>query len=157
MSKVNFYSEVNPPFKIFHKKILKEWILLTAKEHAFSVSEINIVFCDDERILAVNNEYLNHNYYTDIITFDLSEETKTIQADLYVSIETVFSNSVKLKNTFEKEMLRVVIHGILHLLGYKDKEKEDIKNIREKEDACLNLLFHVKQSGFFKYVSRETK
>ncbi|MBI3233757.1 MAG: rRNA maturation RNase YbeY [Bacteroidetes bacterium] len=156
MPKVNFYSELNPPFKILQKKILKDWIITAANEHGYSVSEINIIFCDDEKILEVNNQYLNHNYYTDIITFDLSDEQKTIQADLYISLDTVYSNSIKLKNAFEKELLRVVIHGVLHLLGYKDKKKEEIKTIRETEDAYLAKLFHVKQFGFFRYVSRET-
>jgi probable rRNA maturation factor len=110
----------------------------------FETGDITIVFCNDDYLLKVNRSYLNHDYYTDIITFDYSEN-KTISGDLFISLDRVKENAGIYQVSFHHELARVVFHGILHLCGYNDKYTEDIKLMREKEDLFLK-----------QFVSRET-
>ena len=99
--------------------------------------EINYIFCDDEYLLQVNREYLKHDYYTDIITFDYVKG-KTISGDIFVSLPRIFDNAETLSKDFESEFFRVLAHGVLHLCGYKDKTDEEIAEMRSKEDYYLN-------------------
>ncbi|WP_332019915.1 rRNA maturation RNase YbeY [Kaistella sp.] len=99
--------------------------------------EINYIFCDDEYLLKVNREYLKHDYYTDIITFDYVKG-KTISGDIFVSLPRIFDNAETLSKDFESEFFRVLAHGVLHLCGYKDKTDEEIAEMRSKEDYYLN-------------------
>src|SRR5690554_6022173 len=98
---------------------LTEWISKVAQKHKKEVGEISYLFCNDEKILEINREYLNHDFYTDIITFDYSEGN-TISGDILISLQTVESNSQMYKTDFSEELHRVIIHGILHLCGLKD-------------------------------------
>lgn len=99
--------------------------------------EINYIFCDDEYLLQVNREYLKHDYYTDVITFDYVKG-KTISGDIFVSLPRIFDNAETLSKDFESEFFRVLAHGVLHLCGYKDKTDEEIAEMRSKEDYYLN-------------------
>ena len=99
--------------------------------------DINYIFCDDECLLQVNKEYLHHDYYTDIITFDYVKG-KTISGDIFVSLPRIFDNAETLSKDFDSEFFRVLAHGILHLCGYKDKTDEEISEMRNKEDYYLN-------------------
>lgn len=99
--------------------------------------EINYIFCDDEYLLQVNREYLKHDYYTDVITFDYVKG-KTISGDIFVSLPRIFDNAQTLSKDFESEFFRVLAHGLLHLCGYKDKTEEEIAEMRSKEDYYLN-------------------
>ena len=99
--------------------------------------DINYIFCDDEYLLQVNKEYLQHDYYTDIITFDYVKG-KTISGDIFVSLPRIFDNAETLSKDFDSEFFRVLAHGILHLCGYKDKTDEEISEMRNKEDYYLN-------------------
>lgn len=99
--------------------------------------EINYIFCDDEYLLKVNREYLKHDYYTDVITFDYVKG-KTISGDIFVSLPRIFDNAQTLSKDFESEFFRVLAHGLLHLCGYKDKTDEEIAEMRSKEDYYLN-------------------
>ena len=99
--------------------------------------DINYIFCDDEYLLQVNKEYLHHDYYTDIITFDYVKG-KTISGDIFVSLPRIFDNAETLSKDFDSEFFRVLAHGILHLCGYKDKTDEEISEMRNKEDYYLN-------------------
>jgi rRNA maturation RNase YbeY len=110
----------------------------------FKLGEVAVVLCSDEYLLKVNQDFLKHDYYTDIITFDYCEDN-VINGDLIVSLDRVRENSVKEKSSFEEELNRVIFHGVLHLCGYKDKSKKDIEMMRFKEAYYLNL-----------YVPRET-
>lgn len=113
---------------------LKNIILKEAKKPG----EINYIFCDDEYLLQVNRDYLQHDYYTDIITFDYVKG-KTISGDIFVSLPRISDNSSTLSKNFEDELHRVLAHGILHLCGYKDKTEEEEKEMRSKEDFYLAL------------------
>lgn len=114
---------------------IKETILCEEKR----VGDISFIFCSDNYLLEVNKTYLDHDYFTDIITFDYVEGN-VINGDIFISVDRVLDNSVEFKTTFENELNRILIHGILHLLGYKDKNKKDKLLMTEKEDYYIKLL-----------------
>lgn len=118
---------------------VSRWIKQVAAQYSKKTGNINYIFCDDERILEMNKDFLQHDYYTDIITFDYSSE-KQISGDIFISIDTVKSNAEGLKTSFEEELHRVIIHGILHLCGQDDKTDESQAEMTEKENNALNLL-----------------
>ena len=115
---------------------LKELIISEDKKPG----EINYIFCDDDHLLQVNKDFLNHDYYTDVITFDYVKG-KTISADIFVSLPRILDNSSTLSNAFNSELLRVLAHGVLHLCGYKDKTDEEISEMRQKEDYYLSIFY----------------
>ena len=117
-------------------KKLSDWVLAVIKSEGFKEGEINYIFCDDNYLLKLNKEFLNHNTLTDIISFDYSIG-KQIHGDVYISIDRVLENSTKFKVKFLEELRRVMIHGILHYCGYKDKSESDKKQMREKENHYL--------------------
>ena len=136
-------------FKIKHPTKVKQWITETAKKEKRQLSEVNYIFCSDHYLLSLNQNYLNHNTLTDIITFDNSEGSM-IAGEIYISIDRVNENAAKYDSVLTDELHRVMIHGILHLCGYKDKRSADKTLMRKKEDAYLSLrkiLFHVKRKG----------
>ena len=122
---------------------LKSFIILLMKKEGYKPKDISIIFCSDEYLLDINKQHLNHDYFTDIITFDLTpkHETETT-AELYISTERVKFNAKDYNTTISNELHRVIFHGILHLCGYKDKSKNDIKIMREKEAFYLGLYFN---------------
>ena len=109
------------------------------ENHSKSTKSINIIFTSNEYLLSINKEYLNHNYHTDVITFEYNDE-KLISGDIFVSVEQVRINALNYQKSFENELSRVVIHGVLHLLGYNDTLPQDVKEIRKEEDDALMLL-----------------
>lgn len=115
------------------------WIRDIASKHGKTIGEIAYVFCDDAKILEVNRQYLGHDYYTDIITFDYCEDDK-LSGDILISLDTVKSNSVTYGTDYYDELTRVIIHGILHLCGYKDKSDDESKAMRALEDAAIAAL-----------------
>ena len=116
-----------------------EWIKKLILNEEKKVGNINYIFCDDEYLLKVNQDFLNHDYYTDIITFDYVKG-KTISGDIFISLTRISENASTLSNSFEKELLRVLAHGVLHLCGYKDKSDEEEKEMRAKEDFYIRML-----------------
>ncbi|MBQ2778312.1 MAG: rRNA maturation RNase YbeY [Bacteroidaceae bacterium] len=121
------------------RRDVSAWIKKVAAVHNKKVGEIAYIFCDDEKILEVNREYLQHDYYTDIITFDYTEE-EIISGDLFISLDTVLSNSVQLGVSYEQELYRVIIHGILHLCGINDKGEGEREIMEREENEALALL-----------------
>lgn len=115
------------------------WIKDIASKHGKTIGEIAYVFCDDAKILEVNRQYLGHDYYTDIITFDYCDDDK-LSGDIFISLDTVKSNSVTYGTDYYDELTRVIIHGILHLCGYKDKSDDESKAMRALEDAAIAAL-----------------
>lgn len=114
------------------------------RELNLELEHLSLQFISDEELLNINKEFLNHDYYTDIITFDLRDEFSK-EAELYISIDRVSENAAHLNVNHDTELFRVVIHGILHLAGFKDKSEQDIKEMRSQENKFLTSLFHVKQ------------
>jgi probable rRNA maturation factor len=139
MSKnIRFFSEeVN--FELKNKVALRNWIAKAASNEGYSIKSINYIFCNDDYLHKINVEYLDHDTLTDIITFDNSEDPGRIESDIFISIDTVASNANDLNITFEVELHRVIIHGLLHLCGYKDKSPQDAILMREKENHYLSL------------------
>jgi rRNA maturation RNase YbeY len=138
MAKVNFFTE-ETSFKLPHPRKTSTWIQNTISNERFSLTELNYIFCSDEYLLRINIEYLNHHTYTDIITFDSSDNSGELQGDIFISIDRVRENALKLNLPFIDELHRVIIHGVLHLVGYSDKTPAKAKVMRKKEDAYLSL------------------
>ena len=116
---------------------VKSWLEELILKEKHKVGTINYIFCDDEYLLKVNRDFLQHDYYTDVITFDYVKGN-TVSADIFVSLPRIFDNAETLSKDFDSEFFRVLAHGILHLCGYKDKTDEEISEMRNKEDYYLN-------------------
>jgi len=123
-------------FQLSNPEVISQWLLNVIHQEQKEIEYLNIIFCSDDFLLNINQQYLNHDYYTDIITFDYSEET--IQGELYISIDRVGENASDRNIDFEKELSRVLVHGVLHLCGYGDKSKAEVEEMREKEEFYLN-------------------
>lgn len=102
--------------------------------------ELNYVFCSDDYLLAMNKQYLQHNYYTDVISFDNSENENSIVGDIFISLDRVKDNALEHKVTDKYELMRVMVHGLLHLIGFDDKKEDDKRQMTQKEDTYLSLL-----------------
>lgn len=120
------------------RRLTSAWVKAVAETYGKRVGEVAYIFCDDEKILEVNREYLEHDYYTDIITFDYSEGNR-IAGDLFISLDTVASNAELFGRPYEEELHRVIIHGILHLCGIKDKEPGEREQMEQAENQALEL------------------
>ncbi len=132
------FTEENIPSLRLEERRLRRWIKAVTASHGRKLGDINYVFCDDERILAVNREFLDHDYYTDIITFDYGVQD-IIAGDIYISIDTVSTNAEQFGASFAQELLRVIIHGILHLTGQGDKTPETQAEMTRKENEALAM------------------
>lgn len=126
-------------FKLKNEKQISNWISKVITKYGFTEGEINYIFCNDEYLLKLNVEFLNHDTLTDIISFDYTLRSQ-ISGDIFISIERVQENAVELSQTLENELHRVIIHGVLHYLGYKDKTSAQKQLMRAEEDKCLELL-----------------
>lgn len=130
--------EEDVKIKINKKTGLKKWLKETVEKEKYTLRELNFIFCSDSYLHAMNVSYLNHDTFTDIITFDNAEFEEEIVGDIFISIDRVKENANKFNVTFEDELHRVMVHGTLHLLGYKDKKKSEIEKMRERENFYLN-------------------
>ena len=126
-------------FRVKKKKKIKTWIGKVTKKEGYRIEQINYFLVSDKTLLDLNKSQLNHNYYTDIITFDMGEEEGVVEADLYISYDRVKDNAKVFHVKHIEEMKRVMIHGVLHIMGYKDKSQADIQAMRNKEDSSLRL------------------
>ncbi len=140
------FSSKDTDFKLTRQKVLKEWIKKILSIHSLKVGDINYLITNDEEVLKVNQDFLGHDYYTDIITFDTSDydpevvSDDIVSADIVISVDTVRANALEYGSTFEEEINRVIIHGILHLIGYDDHTDEDRAEMRKQEDIALSIL-----------------
>lgn len=135
-----FIQDIDFVFK--HKRLNNSWLKLVAESEIKKLGNINIIFCSDNYILDVNVKYLGHDYFTDIITFDYCEKD-ILSGDLFISIDTVRDNAEFYKTEFNDELNRVIVHGLLHLIGYDDHTPEEQKIMREKENYYLELRNHI--------------
>lgn len=135
---IQFYTE-DIDFKFSGARKTTSWIKKVIESEGASLLSITYIFCSDSYLLNINTDFLAHHTYTDIVTFDNSEEPGKIEADIFISIERVQENAIKFKVSFEEELHRVIIHGVLHLLGYKDKSASQKSLMRKKEDSYLSL------------------
>jgi len=135
MARISFHNE-DIAFVLPQKRLYKQWIEQIVLSHGKTVGELTYVFCSDEYLLEMNKTYLQHDYYTDIITFDYSEDN-IIGGDLFISVDRVKDNALKIGVSLQNELQRVVIHGVLHLCGFKDKKNQDIEMMRKMEEKAL--------------------
>jgi probable rRNA maturation factor len=138
MAVINYFTE-GIRFQLEHPRKTASWIKKVILSEKATPQSINFIFCSDKVLLQRNLEYLNHSTLTDIITFDNSEVKGEIEGDIFISIDRVKENALKFGQSFDQELHRVLIHGVLHLLGYDDKSPKQKEAIRKKEDACLSL------------------
>ena len=131
-----------------HRKIIREILLLMSEKENRQFESLSYIFCSDEYLLDINKKFLSHDYYTDIITFNLAESgSESIVGEIYISVDRVRENARTHGSSFPDELLRVIFHGALHLCGYKDKKPAEIKAMRQAEDQYLQRfheMFHVK-------------
>ena len=132
-----FYDDV--PYKIEDERRLNIWIKHVCSVEILKPEEVNIILVKDKKLTEINKYFLNKDYSTDIITFDYSHENK-LMGELYISYDTVLENSKEYSANFADELNRVIIHGILHMMGYKDSSEEERNEMRKKEDECLKML-----------------
>lgn len=140
--KIRFHFLVSR-FNFSNRNALKAYLLKQLKKEGKEVEAINYIFCTDDYLLEMNRQYLNHNTFTDIITFELSPKGRPLLADIYISVERVRENSRQFQTSFRKELHRVVFHGALHLVGYKDKNKKQSREMRFAEERWLNKYSNV--------------
>ena len=134
--KINFFNE-NVEFLLPKKRQIRNWIFSVITTENYQLSEINFIFCSDEHLLGLNKQYLEHDTYTDVITFDHSETPNTVVADVFISLDRVKENAANLNVKMFEELLRVMVHGTLHLVGFNDKNEEDKKRMTAREDYYL--------------------
>jgi len=137
MPAINFFEE-DITYTLKQKTAVRNWVTETIQAEGFKLKELNYIFCSDSYLLQINQQYLDHDTYTDIVTFDNSDIAKTITGDIFISIDRIRENAAKFGVTEANELHRVIIHGALHLLGYKDKSPADKKKMTLKEDFYLN-------------------
>ena len=139
MGRIDFCYETS--FSLDDESQTRQWIKSACERHRFQAGDITYIFCDDNYLLNINKKYLKHDNFTDIITFDYSEDN-LLSADIFISVERVEENARLFNNFFSEELNRVMAHGILHLMGYKDKKEKEVVEMRRKEEELMTL-FHV--------------
>jgi len=138
MKSIQFFTE-DIDFKIKEKGKIRQWILESVKNEGFKrVGELSFIFCSDDYLLEMNKQYLNHDTYTDIVTFDSSEDEDTIAGDIFISVERIRENAQKFRVAERDELHRVIIHGVMHLCGYPDKKPAEKAKMTAKEDEYLS-------------------
>ncbi len=138
MSSISFFAE-DVSYKPAQKNLLKKWLKNLCIRHEFRAGDIQFIYCSDEYLLKLNQQYLQHDTFTDIITFDYTQD-KIVSGDIFISIERVSENAKKLQLKFEDELDRVMAHGVLHLMGYKDKTPKAKLLMTAAEDKALSML-----------------
>jgi probable rRNA maturation factor len=138
-SGISFRVDDNLDFSLEKETKVKSWIKKVLQQEGKTAGNISYLFCTDDSLLAINRQFLKHDFYTDIITFDYSSEEK-IEGEIFISIDRVKENAHTFKQPFQKELMRTIIHGVLHLCGYKDKSPADKKKMRAKEDEAISHI-----------------
>lgn len=139
MKTIFFHNEVPIKYRLLNKELIRAWLNKAVKKEGYYINNLNYIFCSDEFLYEMNVNYLQHNTYTDVITFDQSEEKKKIEGDIFISIDRVKENAILNDVKLHSELHRVMIHGLLHLMNYKDKTKVHKKKMSEKENEYLNI------------------
>ncbi|MCX2740569.1 rRNA maturation RNase YbeY [Pontibacter anaerobius] len=135
---IEFFSE-DIDFELSNPEQVSEWIADVIEQHGQELNSLTYIFCSDDYLHEINVEYLDHDTLTDIITFNNADTEGTIEGDIFISVDRVRDNAQELNNPFEDELHRVIIHGVLHLLGFKDKTEEQETLMRKEEDSSLSL------------------
>lgn len=144
MKEILFFKEGKVEYPSFFSEVeVRCWLDIIAEHYTCQIGALNFIFCDDDKILSVNRQYLGHDYYTDVITFDYSQG-EMLSGDVFISLDTVQSNAVEFLSGYENEFHRIICHAVLHLIGFKDKNEMDSAEMRKNENICLELLKSLK-------------
>ena len=135
------YQSQDTNFSLKNRRLISQWIKTVIAKHNKQLGNVSYIFCSNSFILDLNQKYLNHNYFTDIITFDYCSDN-IIEGDIFISVDTVKDNSTRFNTNFNDELLRVIIHGVLHLIGFNDKTKKQQKQMRSMEDEALSIYYN---------------
>jgi probable rRNA maturation factor len=138
-AKIQFH--ILQPISLEERTRLKQFLIALFKKEKKSLGELSYIFCSDQRLLEINQQFLQHDFYTDIITFPLSDPGQPMSGEIYISVDRVRDNAREFGNSLRKELHRVIFHGALHLCGYKDKSRKDENLMRKMEDKYLALYF----------------
>ncbi len=138
---ISYYFE-DTDFVFREKNLNGRWLRMVAESEVRRLGNVSIIFCSDNYILDVNQRYLGHDYFTDIITFDYCEGDR-LSGDLFISVDSVRENAIEYGTEFKDELNRVIVHGILHLIGYDDHTEDEVKTMREKENYYLDIRKHI--------------
>lgn len=138
ITEIHFHTE-DVDFQLQERKKFNSWIKKVAESENKAAGNLNFIFCSDTYLLEINRKHLNHDTFTDIVTFNYNENT-TISGDIFISVERVKENAIALNVDFNSELKRVIIHGVLHLIGYNDKTADEVQIMRAKEDFYITLL-----------------
>ena len=140
------YNTEEISFNLSQKRLVSKWLKTIANNNGYQLGDLNYIFCSDEYLLQINKQFLGHNYYTDIITFDYSEDyemigkQRKVYGDIYISIDTINHNALEYGEGFDRELHRVIVHGLLHLIGFDDVTEELQKEMHHQEDIALTVL-----------------
>lgn len=140
------YNTEEISFNLSQKRLVSKWLKTIANNNGYELGDLNYIFCSDEYLLGINKQYLGHNYYTDIITFDYSDDyemigkKRKVYGDIYISIDTINHNALEYGEGFDRELHRVIVHGLLHLIGFDDVNEELQKEMHHQEDIALTVL-----------------
>jgi probable rRNA maturation factor len=145
MPQINFFSE-DISYNLPNKVKTRNWIKKVVLEEGVSIRELNFIFCSDPYLKQLNKDYLQHDYFTDIVTFDNGDEEGFLEGDLFISLDRITENSQEYAVSIDHELRRVMIHGVLHLIGYGDKSESEQVRMRQKEDEALSLYSQLNQS-----------
>ena len=145
IKKMITFQNIDIEFPPLNQRLAKEWIEKFVASYGKKIGELYYIFCSDEYLLDFNRKRMNHDFYTDIVTFPLNDCSEYLSGEFYISVDRICDNAKQMGKSFDEEFHRVLAHGVLHLIGFKDKTDEDAKMMREQEDKCLRLLqmFHV--------------
>ncbi|MCB8965220.1 MAG: rRNA maturation RNase YbeY [Bacteroidales bacterium] len=135
------YQSQDTNFSLKNRRLISQWIKTVIAKHNKQLGNVSYIFCSNSFILDLNQKYLNHNYFTDIITFDYCSDN-IIEGDIFISVDTVKDNSTRFNTNFNDELLRVIIHGVLHLIGFNDKTTKQQKQMRSMEDEALSIYYN---------------
>lgn len=142
-SSIIAYHAADVAFALAHEDHISAWLVELAQAESCSIDHISYIFCSDDYLLGINKEYLNHDYYTDIITFPLSNDQNAIQSDIYISVDRVKDNAKSYSASFRHELYRVMAHGLLHLCGYGDATDDERAIMRSKEEDSIKKVIEM--------------
>lgn len=137
------FQTIDVPFPPIHPDAVRAWIQQVVSDEGYDVGELYYYFCSDETLLGINQQRLGHDFYTDIVTFPLNDDPRTISSEFCISLDRIADNARQMCVSYESELHRVLIHGVLHLIGYDDLTDADRMAMRAKEESCLKLILNI--------------
>lgn len=137
------FHTIDVPMPVFDPDVVRAWVSQVIEDRGFAVGELHYYFCSDEALLQINRERLGHDFYTDIVTFPLSDDPRFVSSEFCISLDRIAENATAFGRSYESELFRVMIHGVLHLIGFDDHTEKDQKDMRAMEEKCLLMILNI--------------